>query len=92
MAAVVDDRVVYGACCTWWDHVRAAGVNDHGLPCCPHCQGVLFEVSTTAEWWAAVDRYEADHPGYRAFVEWRQGRCHPDRATAEAAYEAERQP
>jgi hypothetical protein len=85
-----DGRIVYGATCTWWDHIRAAAVNDHGLPCCPHCSGVLFEVDTPAQWWADVDRHAIDtRPGYRGYVEWLQGRCFPDHATAAAAYAAD---
>lgn len=60
-----------------------------GLPRCPHCRGVLFEMRNEAEWFASVDRYEADgHPGYRKFSEWMRGKCFPSLDAARVAYDA----
>jgi hypothetical protein len=89
---ILDQRVVYGATCTWWASIGDTERTPSGLPCCPHCGGVLFQMDTPAEWWAKVDAYERDHPhpGYRAFVEWLRGRCFRKLAVALAAYEAER--
>ena len=81
--------MAYGARCTWWDSVRETSVTPAGVPCCPHCGGVLFEVPSERGWWAGVDAHEADgHPGYRAFIEWQRGRCYPNVELAAAAYRA----
>lgn len=98
-----DDRIVYGARCVWWDSISEVGEKpasagspfpaspgERGLPCCPHCGGVLFEVPSETEWWVGVDQHEAaGNPGYRAFVEWLRSRCFPNVATARAAFDAE---
>lgn len=91
-----DQRIVYGARCSWWDSIdkigkTAPGPSGHALPCCPHCSGVLFEVQSEAEWWAGVDKYEREkpEPGYRQFVEWMRGKCFPGYVAARAAYDAE---
>lgn len=77
-----DTRVVYGAMCSWWDSIDKVSSND-GLPCCPHCGGILFEVPTEEEWFKGVDLYAAKgHPNYRKFIEWLRGKCfkggHPE--------------
>jgi len=77
-AAPLDRRVVYGARCSWWGSISEVGSIGSGLPCCPTCSGVLFEVPSAQEWWAGVDRHEAEgRTGYRAFIEWLRGRCFP---------------
>lgn len=43
-----DSRIVYGARCVWWDSIANAATKPGGLPCCPHCGGVLMEVPTEA--------------------------------------------
>jgi len=91
MTQVEDTRIVYGAGCSWWDSISAAGSTASGLPCCPHCGSPLFEVASEGEWWAGVDRHEAtalDGDGYRAFVEWLRGRHFTTLAVARARYEA----
>ena len=71
-----DGRIVYGARCTWWDSIDKVAKKPSGLPCCPHCGGVLFEVPTEADWWEQVDDYAAGtEPGYREFIEWLRSRC-----------------
>lgn len=58
-----------------------------GLPCCPHCRGMLFEMENEAAWFASVDKYESEgHPGYRRFAEWMRGKCFPSIEAAQAAY------
>ncbi len=54
-------------------------VTDHGLPCCPVCGGMLFEISEETSYWLQVDDYEAGkhpirepHPGYRKMLEWQR--------------------
>jgi hypothetical protein len=83
-----DTRIAYGARCTWWGGIESVG-SHNGLPCCPHCNGVLFEVDSPDRWWRSVDSYEADgHEGYRGFIEWSKGKCYRNRAEAKKAYEA----
>lgn len=85
---MADTRIVYGARCGWWDSIDKVGV-DGGLPCCPHCKGLLFEMDSPKTWWAGVDRYEAaGHQGYHAFVEWIRGKC-MDWSEAQEIYERE---
>lgn len=94
-----DGRYCYGAQCTWFGSIgevgtvnRSNGEEIFGLPCCPHCGGMLFELSTEAEWWKGADEFEAaGHPGYRSMLEWqkREGTCfRGDVKTLIAAYAA----
>lgn len=91
-----DQRIVYGAGCTWWDGIYAVGhipgtgspFNPRGIPGCPHCTSPLFEIENEAAWWESVDLYEAaGHPGYRAMIEWARGKCFPNMAALVRAYE-----
>lgn len=77
-----DGRLCYGATCTWFGsiHETKSTPGPHGgIPCCPLCGGVLFEMPDEGEWWNGVDTYEREkpHPGYRAMWEWQraQKRC-----------------
>lgn len=86
-----DTRVVYGACCLWWDNIdkvsKTPERNGISIPCCPHCGGVLMEMPSETVWWQGVDQHEKrGHPGYRKFIEWSRGRCFPTMAAAMAAY------
>lgn len=66
---MADTRFVYGVRCCWFGPVESVGTVQ-GLPCCPHCQSLLFEVPTHEAWWKMVDDFDATHPGYRKMVEW----------------------
>lgn len=71
----IDQRIVFGAACSWWDSIYKVG-KQGVLPVCPHCKNVLYEVDTIEEWWSRVRAFEAsNHAGYRQFVEWLQGKC-----------------
>ena len=84
----MSDRIVYGARCAWWGSIHDVAAKPSGLPCCPHCGGVLMEVGSEAEWWAGVDRSEQDgNPGYRAFIEWLRGQCFPTLEQAREFYD-----
>lgn len=84
-----DQRIVYGVRCSWWGSIVEVSAKASGLPCCPHCGGVLLEVANETTWWRDVDRYEANgHPGYRAFLGWLRGKCRPTVADARAEYDA----
>lgn len=93
---IEDARIVYGARCTWWDGIEKVGSKGQGpgggLPCCPHCKGMLFEMPSPVEWWAGVASFEAEgHRGYRSFIEWLKGKCFRGENrldVAKAAYEA----
>jgi hypothetical protein len=52
-----DTRIAYGALCVWWSGIEDVGVQPSGVPCCPHCQGVLFQMDSPAEWWKGVDEF-----------------------------------
>ncbi len=85
-----DPRIVSGATCVWWGPISEAGVRTSsggwmrppfsramaraGLPCCPHCGGVLFEVQSIEEWWEGVDAFEPTQPGYRKLIEFIRGK------------------
>lgn len=88
---MADARIVYGARCVWWDSIDKVAAKPSGLPCCPSCGGVLFEMASESEWWASVRRHETEQePGYAAFVEWLRGKCYPTADEARLAYAASR--
>ena len=84
---MTDLRVVYGATCAWWDTIDKIATTDSGLPCCPHCKGVLFEMDNEEEWWKGVNKYEkAGHPNYRVMIRWLRGKCFPTFDKAQEAF------
>lgn len=82
-----DQYVAYGASCTWWDNKSEVGDNE-GLPCCPECDGTLYEREHT-EWYANIDNHENTHQGYAAFMEWLKGKCFVTLDIAKEAYVTE---
>ncbi len=86
---VPDPRIVYGARCSWWDSISMVG-DRGGLPCCPYCGNVLFEVANEAEWKIGIERHAAqsNDSGYVTFMEWLRGKCYPNLDLARAAFEA----
>lgn len=86
-----DERVVYGARCTWWDSIDKVAKHINGLPRCPHCGSVLFERPSEQTFLDGAKRYERDgHPGYVEFLHWQRGKCFPNMAAAQEAFDAER--
>jgi hypothetical protein len=86
---VKDTRIVYGAACTWWDSIDKVGKTTSGLPCCPTCGSVLFEMPDEATWWSSVDRHEANgNPGYRDLITWARGKCFRSMSLAKDAFAA----
>ncbi len=83
-----DTRFVYGARCAWFGPISAISTRG-GLPCCPHCGSVLYELPDEKQWWDGVDKYDAEHPGYRKFVEWMADKHFTTHKAAAEAYEAE---
>ena len=91
-----DGRFCYGASCTWFGSIHETSstkkhprhqqtiqdvTDKHGLPCCPVCGGMLFEMQDEGEWWEGIDMFETGtypmptahpHPGYRAMWEWQR--------------------
>ena len=51
----VDTRIAYGVGCTWWDSIHKVATKSGGLPCCPSCGGLLFEVPSDVEWWSGYE-------------------------------------
>jgi hypothetical protein len=83
---VIDTRVVYGARCSWWDSIdKAVRIPGSGIPRCPHCHGVLYEMSA-ADWATSVRRYVSVQPDYVEFIAWCRGRCMPSFHEALATY------
>ena len=84
-----DKRFCYSATCTWFGSIYETKQLETGIPCCPHCRGVLFELPQEKEWWEAIDVYETNNEvGYRAMWEWQreQKRCFPLMKDLRAAY------
>jgi|ERR1044072_1875458 hypothetical protein len=69
-----DERVVYGANCTWWEDIHKVGRRG-SIPACPHCGGVLFEMENIRQWNGAVEKHDAEKPGYKDFIAWLRGKC-----------------
>lgn len=84
----MNTKVVYGISCTWWDLIDNVTYNE-GIPTCPNCGGLLYELPDLENWFLEVARYakEIQWPGYNDFVEWLQGRCYPDLDVAKVGYE-----
>ena len=84
--------VIYGAQCSWFGKF---GENSNlggplGLPCCPHCKGVLLQMDKV-EWDRDVANY-TQRPGnedYPKFLTWAkaQGRCWPTFKLARKAFD-----
>lgn len=91
MAEATDTRIVYGALCVWWDDIHKVGKNSSGLPCCPHCRGVLMEMPDIETWNEGVEKYAKDtgDDQYPAFIEWLRGKCFRTIAEARGAFNRE---
>lgn len=96
----MENLIVYGANCVWWDSIdkcatrKIPGSNGPGLPCCPHCGSVLFQIEETT-WFKNMDDYENGrqrdgdkHPGYVAMMKWARGKCFPTMSDLRAAHAA----
>lgn len=85
-----DRRVVYGATCAWWDYIDKVAVDGSGLPLCPHCKGVLFEM-TREQWEERMEKHAQGPggPGYPIFMKWLKGKCFKNWDLALEAYRRE---
>lgn len=78
--------IVYGATCTWWDEKEKAVVPPgRSIPGCPHCQSVLFE-QDKAVWLRQIEEHDRRNPGYKDFMLWLKGKCHPNLKNAQFEY------
>lgn len=87
-----DQRIVYGSRCTWWDGIdKVATAGAGGLPVCPSCGHVLFQVPDIETWDVAVGVHakEAEDPAYPAFIRWLRGRCYRTADEARREFEEE---
>jgi hypothetical protein len=93
---VLDQRIVCGMHCTWWDGIEMArpipgqvGSRGHPLRGCPYCHSTLLQLKDPADWWDCQKKYEMKgHDGYVEFISWLKGKCFPDMETAQIAYQA----
>lgn len=83
-----DRRYVYGANCAWFGSINDVGVGG-GLPCCPHCGGMLFETENRHKFFTIPPAFEADHPGYTEMMQWleEENKLGPCRKTIQDAAE-----
>ena len=70
-----DTRFVYGALCLFMAPIQLAGKTPSGLPCCPHCGGVLYECDSKDEFMKGANDYAKGHPGYLKMLAWAEGKC-----------------
>ena len=84
---MLNNKIVYGVGCVWWDSINQAGKKTNGLPCCPHCGSVLME-SSQDQWNKNVVAYEQNgNKGYSKFILWLQGKCFKTMTEAMKEYE-----
>lgn len=76
------EMVAYGAGCTWWDDKVNVSTTPSGLPCCPHCGGVLFEMEGDAFTEGARTYEHPDVENYYEFLMWMRGKCYPTMCVA----------
>jgi hypothetical protein len=74
--------IFYGAHCTRWEMPEKAGRRgEPTIPCCPHCNGVLFQIESEVHWIADALRHENNgHPDYASILRWGRGQCFPNAA------------
>lgn len=86
-----DTRIVYGVRCTWWDSIAKVATLDSGIPCCPHCRGVLMEVPDFKTWNRNVEKHakRSGDAEYPAFIRWLRGRCLPTATKAREHFNRE---
>ncbi len=84
-----DQRIVYGAICTWWDSIYEVAPTPGGLPGCPHCRGPLMEMKNEADWNSNIAQYAAStsDAAYVDFIAWMRGRCYKTLVDARKAWQ-----
>jgi hypothetical protein len=92
--AHTDRRWVYSAGCSWHGPISEAErtKDEIGLPCCPFCGSVLFQIGSEEEWWRGAREHDArGHSNYVALLTWHlpQKRCWPSLRAAAVAFQQE---
>jgi len=87
---MIDDRIVYGVGCLWWGSIKDVAVNKAGLPVCPHCNSLLFEVDSQTKWDQQIADYatKTGDTKYIEFMAWLKGKCRKDIRDARAEFES----
>ena len=98
-----DTRYVLGAKCTWHGPIDKIGRREmspmrnttlgeipaFSLPCCPHCQGMLYEYPNVESWNGMVAAFNKNHPGYAELMAWQaENPCHKNLTALIDAYNA----
>ncbi len=84
-----DTRYVYGVGCLWHESIhKVAKHPTAGLPCCPHCKGMLLELPNEEAFWTPIKKYAEDYnnPEYIELWKWLKGKCFKTYEEACAAY------
>jgi hypothetical protein len=83
---------VYGVSCSWHGDINEVKLLPPvGIPCCPHCQGVLFQIEESKWFEGAIEHEKKGHTNYVEFLEWitKQTRCWPEFSEAAFVFERE---
>ncbi len=76
---MADEQIWYGFCTFWtsdWGKLSKTGEPmGFGIPCCPDCGSVGFQIDAD-EWWEGVQRVEEATPGYFKFIKELKDTCH----------------
>jgi len=86
-----DTRILYGASCTWWDHLATTNLLRGAAFQCPKCGGDLLFMHP-AKWWRGIIKYADKHkdPGYLDFMKWLRGQCYRSPVFARTVWEEEK--
>ncbi len=63
----------YGIGCTFHGPITKVGKHPEteGLPCCPHCNGMLMQVENESAWWAGIQKAEEQgNTNFFVFMKW----------------------
>jgi hypothetical protein len=77
------EEIWYGFCTFWtddWGQLSATPVPEGaaiqaGIPCCPECGSVGYQIDAD-EWWEGVQKMEEASPGYFKFIKGLKNVCH----------------
>lgn len=93
MSDFKDERVAFGASCTWWDLIQNVKLSPppYQLPVCPFCGSTLFEAPSLDSWFKDVGEHAKliKDPKYPDFIEWLQGKCFPTHEIAREQFDGE---
>lgn len=81
----MNNLIAYGVYCTWWDSKEKVSTNRAGIPCCPHCLCVLFEI-VEGVWNQCMNDFDTTHSGYKKMMMWARGKCFTSMLMLKEAY------